>query len=131
MTPHSIPTALGALYVAEIRLAFKAMKEERWDELWRPTNGEVKMPLPPTAPPVGKQAPLHVMLKNGKLVVGKLEKVLQCPNAQKQVLHRRDQSTELELRPCTLLKDRRSESIKCVLTDKTLQGTQPLPPRPT
>ena len=32
--------------------------QERWDELWRPTNGEVKMPLPPTAPPVGKQAKL-------------------------------------------------------------------------
>lgn len=44
--------------------------QAKWDELWRPTNKEVKMALSGS---FGK-APLHIILKNGELVVGKLEK---------------------------------------------------------
>eukprot|EP00434_Breviolum_minutum_P046015 symbB.v1.2.041398.t1/scaffold8148.1/size7527/1 len=83
MTPQKIPTSLAALYVAEIRLAFNAIKEAKWDELWRPTNKEVKMALSGS---FGK-APLHIILKNGELVVGKLEKVVQPPNLQNQAGH--------------------------------------------
>jgi len=116
MTPQKIPTSLAALYVAEIRLAFNAIKEEKWHELWRSTNKEVKMALSGS---FGK-APLHIILKNGELVVGKLEKVIQPPNLQNQELHRRDQSSQLQFRRCSFSKDPRSDSTKCVLTDKTL-----------
>ena len=44
--------------------------QAKWDELWRATNKEVKMALSES---FGK-APLHIILKNGELVVGKLEK---------------------------------------------------------
>jgi len=41
ITAPSIPSALAVLYLAEIRLAWKAISQGLWDELWRPTTQEV------------------------------------------------------------------------------------------
>lgn len=46
MTPHSIPTALAALYLAELRLGERAIQKGKWDDLWRSVSAEMKMPLP-------------------------------------------------------------------------------------
>ena len=75
----SFPSLLG-LYHLPTSL------QAKWDELWRPTNKEVKMALSGS---FGK-APLHIILKNGELVVGKLEKapLLTC---QHQSYHLRYQ----------------------------------------
>ncbi|CAJ1348664.1 unnamed protein product [Effrenium voratum] len=117
MTPPTIPSALGALYLAEVRLALAAMKEAKWDELWRPASSEVKTLLP--AALKGK-AQLHIVLKDGELTVGRLDKVLRCPNVQNEELHRRDQSSELQLRACSLSKDPKSDSTKLSLTEESL-----------
>lgn len=111
MTPNSIPVALAALYVAELRLAFRAIQEVKWDDLWRPF---AKTPLTSTS-----STSLQIFVKHGELLLGKLEKVVRLPGARNQELHRRDQSSELQFRKCTS-KDPRSDSTKCIMTEKTL-----------
>lgn len=109
MTPHSVPTALGALYIAEIRMAMAAIKEDRWEDLWKSATAEAKTSLPSVVKDKSK-GPLHILLKDGKLTVGKLETVLRCPNVQNEELHRRDQSSELVFQCCTMKKDQKSDS---------------------
>lgn len=105
LTPPSIPAALAALYIAELRLAWKAIRESKWDELWRGAPPEVRMALPSAIDLKGGKAPLHILLKNGVVVVGQLQEVHRCPSVQQEALHRRDQSSELLLQPCGLEKD--------------------------
>jgi len=59
-----------------------------------------------------KVSQLHVLLVDGELVVGKLDKVLRCPTVQHEELHRRDQSSELMFRRCTMAKEKGSEQMK-------------------
>jgi len=111
LTPLSIPTALAALYIAELRIALKAIREGRWDELWRPILPEARVALPSTINLKSRQAhALHVILKDGIVVVGQLQEVRRCPSVQQDALHRRDQSSELELMPCRLAKDSATDS---------------------
>lgn len=116
MTPNSIPVSLAALYLAELRLALRAIQEVQWDDLWRPF---AKTPLTSSSA-TKKMTALQVVVKQGELLLGKLEKVLRLPGAQNQELHRRDQSSELQLRKCTFSKDARSDTTKCIMTEKTL-----------
>jgi len=54
----------------------------------------------------GQKAPLHMLLKDGEFHLGRLREVRPCPTLkQQEVLHRRDQSSELILEPCTLIED--------------------------
>lgn len=106
ITPPSIPAALAILYVAELRLAWKAIREGAWDDLWRATPAEVRATLPRIFDMRGRQAPLHIVLKNGTVTVGRLQEVRPCPSLQHQeVLHRRDQSSVLVLEPYKLVKE--------------------------
>eukprot|EP00927_Polykrikos_kofoidii_P059646 TRINITY_DN5478_c0_g1_i2.p1 TRINITY_DN5478_c0_g1~~TRINITY_DN5478_c0_g1_i2.p1 ORF type:complete len:873 (+),score=109.92 TRINITY_DN5478_c0_g1_i2:104-2620(+) len=101
ITPPSIPSALVVLYVAELRLAWKALQEGLWDDLWQPAPPEeLSRPSPL------ETARLHSVLKNGTVFVGKLQEVRPCPSLQRQeVLHRRDQSSVLVLEPYKVNKD--------------------------
>eukprot|EP00928_Gymnodinium_smaydae_P086717 TRINITY_DN71161_c0_g1_i1.p1 TRINITY_DN71161_c0_g1~~TRINITY_DN71161_c0_g1_i1.p1 ORF type:complete len:1045 (-),score=189.53 TRINITY_DN71161_c0_g1_i1:83-3100(-) len=104
ITPPSIPTALGLFFVAECRMAWKAVKEERWEELLRLSPSEARLPLRQVG-----QVPLHLLLKDGVARVGRLKEVRPCPNApsteQQQVLHRRDQSSVVRFENCSLTED--------------------------
>ncbi|CAE8665867.1 unnamed protein product, partial [Polarella glacialis] len=97
----------------------------RWDELWRSATPEVKLALPSALEIKGAKAALHIVLKDGVLLVGQLEQVLRCPGMQQQALHRRDQSSELLLRPCTLSKDLNSESTTMTASTGAMLSVKP------
>eukprot|EP00929_Paragymnodinium_shiwhaense_P074407 TRINITY_DN38076_c0_g1_i1.p1 TRINITY_DN38076_c0_g1~~TRINITY_DN38076_c0_g1_i1.p1 ORF type:complete len:1135 (-),score=187.11 TRINITY_DN38076_c0_g1_i1:130-3534(-) len=108
ITPPSIPTAVAALYVAELRLAWKVVDEGKWEELWQPVPAEVRVSLPLAIDSKGRQAPFHIFMKEGVMHVGQVLKVRPCPTLEKDdfhVLHRRDQSSELVVWPGELAKD--------------------------
>lgn len=106
ITQPSMPAALGALYVAELRLAWEALDKGRWEDVWRQATAEVRLPLPCVMDLRGRKAPLHILLKDGIVHLGRLQEVRKCPTLQNQeVLHRRDQSSELVLEPCCLVED--------------------------
>jgi len=80
--------------------------------LWRPILPEARVALPSTIDLKNRQAQaLHVILKDGIVVVGQLQEVRRCPSVQQDALHRRDQSSELELMPCRLAKDSATDSM--------------------
>jgi len=110
VTPPSIPAALAVLYVAELRLAWKSVKEGNWDALWRITHPlpEARSPLPSqlNVSPQKAQKALQMILKEGVVHLGQLLEVRKCPTVQHDAaLHRRDQSSELVLQPCHLKKE--------------------------
>mmetsp|Transcript_49172 Transcript_49172/g.114998 ORF Transcript_49172/g.114998 Transcript_49172/m.114998 type:complete len:1135 (+) Transcript_49172:76-3480(+) len=101
LTPPSIPVALAVLYTAELQLAWQAVREGKWDELWRPVQPEVRMNLPAVVSDK-KVTSLHILLREGVVHVGQLVEVRRCPGVRQEALHRRDQSSELTLQPCVL-----------------------------
>jgi len=105
LTQPSIPAALGALYVAELQLAWNAIRQAHWDALWHPVSPEMRTALPSCLQLKGQQAPLHIVLKDGLMHLGQLQEVRRCPGVNSEALHRRDQSSELRLDPCSLEKD--------------------------
>jgi len=105
ITPPSIPAALGALYVAELRLAWKAINEGSWDRIWRPAVPEARISLPSAIDLRREKAPLHILLKDGAVLLGQLQQVKRCPGVSCEALHRRDQSSELILQQCCLQRE--------------------------
>jgi len=104
ITPSSIPAALAALYVAELRLAWTIVREERWCHLWYRTEPEISMPLWSLLQSFRSQrAPLHIILRKGVVQIGQLKQVRRCVDAQfGDTLHRRDQNSKLTFLPCEI-----------------------------
>eukprot|EP00931_Biecheleriopsis_adriatica_P050572 TRINITY_DN29289_c0_g1_i1.p1 TRINITY_DN29289_c0_g1~~TRINITY_DN29289_c0_g1_i1.p1 ORF type:complete len:907 (+),score=167.09 TRINITY_DN29289_c0_g1_i1:408-2723(+) len=100
MTTQYITSALGALYVAEVRMALKTVREDKWEDLWRLTTPEVSKGLPSVIDLKSQQDTLHIVLKDGVLLVGELQEVRTGPHVNYEGLHRRDQISELMMRPC-------------------------------
>jgi len=102
ITPPSMPTALGLLYVAELRVAWNAILAQQWPSVWRAVSKAAKMELPQVFLPRGEPAHacslLHVILKEGVVFAGRVQQFFPCPGLPAtEVLHRRDQSSQLHL----------------------------------
>jgi len=128
VTPPSIPAALCALYIAELRSAWRAVREGSWDELWRSTPPEVRMPLPSYLNVAGNKAPLQILLKDGVVQLAQLLEVRKCPvvaQSEDPALHRRDQSSELVLQPCGLEKASKGGTPSIKILDVPTIACQP------
>jgi len=103
ITPPSTPTALGLLYVAELRLAWHAIGAKEWYKIWQAPPPAVKMQLPSIfldGECEDAESLLHVVLQDGVVSVGKVQQARPCPGLPtSEVLHRRDQSSQLQLQP--------------------------------
>jgi hypothetical protein len=103
VTPPSMPTALGLLYVAELRLAWSAVQEKQWRRLWDYAPEEMQMDLPSAVlleVGTSSHSLSHVVLKDSIVYAGSVEEAILCPGLPPtEVLHRRDQSSNLSLCP--------------------------------
>jgi len=84
------------------------------------------MPLPSYLNANAKQAPLQILLKDGKVQLAQLLEVKKCPlNPEDSALHRRDQSSELVLQPCGLVKENLSSPPRVKTRDLPTITCQP------
>mmetsp|Transcript_163265 Transcript_163265/g.301496 ORF Transcript_163265/g.301496 Transcript_163265/m.301496 type:complete len:718 (-) Transcript_163265:8-2161(-) len=106
LTPSSIPTALALLYVAELKLAWNTLQQDRWDEFWRAAPCDAKAGLP-VALTTGKSSEqsLHLVIHNQVVRIASLRSVAPPrvsglpPGAW---MHRRDQTACLQMQECGL-----------------------------
>lgn len=91
VTPPSIPAALALLYVTDLRLGWCAIQDGRWRDFWR-----CSMAALPSLSSLSNDQKLHVVIKDGQLLVGKVQEVQVCKAVNPgNVLHHRDQSSRL------------------------------------
>lgn len=102
ITSPSIPAALGLLYIVELRLAFSAIREGRWYDVWR----RCPVQAAPSLESLMADSKMHVVMKDGWISIGKMQDVQFCKGlvSGHRVLNRRDQSSQLILQGCKLLK---------------------------
>jgi hypothetical protein len=69
---------------------------------------------------------LQILLKDGVVQLAQLVEVRKCPNHQQDsALHRRDQSSELVLKPCSLVKETSGPPRVEIIGDAALLNWQP------
>jgi hypothetical protein len=100
ITSHRMPTALVSLYVAELRMAWSAIREGQWHKVWQPVTHEAAASLLTALTHPSQGSAIHVVLKDGTVVAGTVEEQGCQGDLSAKDLQRRDHSLQLHLQPC-------------------------------
>jgi hypothetical protein len=121
ITPSRMPTALVALYVAELQMAWSFVRAGQWHKVWQPASKEATDSLMTVLDyPPSQGGPIHVVLKDGTIVAGTVQEQGCKGEHSAKALQRRDSNLRLHLQPCLIKFNQCGHGTACALSESKI-----------